>query len=315
MEKKFLNKNQIWFLSIAITIVMAMIYLVVNLIKIHQGVEFSASGISRWWDIPAMGVAVFLVLSLNKQRHVWFLLILGLAGIGVFIFFYLFRLLHPIVGYVYLGLVALAGLEASKGEDIGRIVSFIFLGLTLGFGLVCGAGLTIAFFLLLLLTVAIRVLASSVTWRRLAERIKRRKRERGVVAKLASYPEWIPGYDVVRDRSFPDTITFSPGNYQVYYPEPKGETGSIFISQSDIQRRAISARLLDWLLVNQEYIPEKWQGIHLVFWGTIYQKDGLRYVRTLSWNKERGEFYSQMRELNRLFTERYPALLRKHLGE
>lgn len=47
----------------------------------------------------------------------------------------------------------------------------------------------------------------------------------------------------------------------------------------------LNANLLDYLLANQNLIPQEWKGKVVFFWGTIYRdSDGNLYVRCLYWD-------------------------------
>jgi hypothetical protein len=46
----------------------------------------------------------------------------------------------------------------------------------------------------------------------------------------------------------------------------------------------LNASHLDWLLANQQFIPEQWKGKIVFFWGTIYRdRTGDECVRQLCW--------------------------------
>lgn len=53
-------------------------------------------------------------------------------------------------------------------------------------------------------------------------------------------------------------------------------------------KQVMNACVLDWLLANQEQIPESFKGKAIFFWGTIYSdSDGDLYVRYLYWDGDR----------------------------
>jgi hypothetical protein len=68
----------------------------------------------------------------------------------------------------------------------------------------------------------------------------------------------------------------------------------------------LPANCLDYLLANQELIPNSLRGKALVFWGTIYRNDnGLPVVRCMCWNRTRWHWDHDW--LGNKFTSRSPA--------
>ena len=46
----------------------------------------------------------------------------------------------------------------------------------------------------------------------------------------------------------------------------------------------LNANVLDYLLKNQELIPEEWKKLQVYFWGTIYREGSIPHVRYLDWS-------------------------------
>ena len=63
----------------------------------------------------------------------------------------------------------------------------------------------------------------------------------------------------------------------------------------------VEDKALVFLMRHQELIPEDWKGKCIYFLGTIYcDKNGLPYVRTLEWYKER--WHSELVNANKQLT-------------
>jgi hypothetical protein len=53
----------------------------------------------------------------------------------------------------------------------------------------------------------------------------------------------------------------------------------------------LNANVLDYLLKNQELIPEEWKKLKVYFWGTIYCEGSTPYARYLNWSGEEWFWY------------------------
>lgn len=73
-------------------------------------------------------------------------------------------------------------------------------------------------------------------------------------------------------------------------------------------KQVMNACVLDWLLANQEQMPESFKGKAIFFWGTIYSDSGGNlYVRFLYWSGDR--WISRCRWLGSSWDASNPALL------
>jgi hypothetical protein len=119
---------------------------------------------------------------------------------------------------------------------------------------------------------------------------------------LASDPTLIsPMVEVVEHRRYsgdsrvefhPDDILYVAGMMVWdYVSEKQGFGGKIngkkLLRKELKGRKAHNANLLDYLLANPHFIPRKWMGRKIFFWGTIFRhEDGTPHVRYLYWSGE-----------------------------
>ena len=113
----------------------------------------------------------------------------------------------------------------------------------------------------------------------------------------------------------------------ILYPGPNDR----FAAGDDLRRELsrsnkliLNGNVLDWLLANQDYIPEDWKGKYVHFLGTIYCRLGYRfseayqsedalYVRSLYWGGSK--FCDGDSWLGRKFNTSNPiALVNKKVG-
>lgn len=81
------------------------------------------------------------------------------------------------------------------------------------------------------------------------------------------------------------------------------------LRQEVVNQPVFNANLLDYLLANQELIPEKWKGKDVCFWGTIYLfPDGSLGVRCLIWSNGWAPFGYRL--FDKFFDHRHPAAIR-----
>ena len=81
--------------------------------------------------------------------------------------------------------------------------------------------------------------------------------------------------------------------------------------QQNTRYSGISASVLDYLLANQELIPNEWKGKRIFFFGTIYRAmmNGEQCVRYLSWSDYGGFWCWYQQSFNANWRESYHVLL------
>lgn len=118
--------------------------------------------------------------------------------------------------------------------------------------------------------------------------------------KFTSFPNPpFPGAVVEEHNTPQDEWKLHNGNLYknsqgVFLSLEPSQTALSFMKGYDVQKslkeqgeQTLNASDLDFLLENQELIPENWKGDRVFFWGTTFRDNGGRnYVRILFWDKE-----------------------------
>lgn len=133
----------------------------------------------------------------------------------------------------------------------------------------------------------------------------------GVAIDLSSDPEEVVGFTVKRHRPGRKDFQFIPEKCSLYLSfvqkQNGGVSGAILAEDPLIKNRSFNANLLDWLLVNQEWIPTDWKNYSIPFWDTIYERNNIEHVRCMVWTGNK--FASEIRWLTRNFDDKYRTLV------
>ncbi|MEI6835703.1 MAG: hypothetical protein WCK59_02620 [Candidatus Falkowbacteria bacterium] len=123
-----------------------------------------------------------------------------------------------------------------------------------------------------------------------------------------------------------DSIRFKASEI-ILFPGPNDRIANGYDLRTELSRGnklILNGNVLDWLLANQEYIPEEWKGKYIHFLGTVYRRLGCNFseaykredalhVRSLYWGGSK--FCDGDSWLGRKFNASNPvALISKKVG-
>ena len=83
---------------------------------------------------------------------------------------------------------------------------------------------------------------------------------------------------------------FNPAKLELYLSDNQQRVtiNGIDLQKELLGKKVSNANVLDYLLENPYFIPERWKGRSVLFWGTIYRNsNGDRCVRCLRWEGSR----------------------------